>query len=102
MPIRVWVPVGCTAPETSHPDDREHEAHDAGGDPDPGDDEQEDDPDDDECDSYADHRSRVPARSKWETSGLRQACRTTSRSSVISRIVYAGPSLVLPDPLTPP
>src|SRR5206468_12075894 len=54
-PVRVRVALEGAASEPGHPEDREHDAHRAGGDPDPGDDEQEDDPEDDECDPYADH-----------------------------------------------
>jgi hypothetical protein len=94
-------PCGATS-EPGHPEDGEDEPHETCRDSDEGDDEQEDEAYDDESDRYANHRFRVPAPSQTETSGVRQACRTTSRSSVISRIVYAGPSFVLPEPLTPP
>src|ERR1700746_3858834 len=72
MLVRVPVARDCTAPETGRPEDREHEAHDACGDPGPGDEEQEEDPDDDECDRYADHGSRVPAPAERETSLTRR------------------------------
>jgi hypothetical protein len=82
-PVRVWVALDGAASEPRHPEDREHEAHEADGDPDPGDEEQEDDPHNDECEPYGDHRVRVPGLPQRK----RQAWRTTSRSSVISRIV---------------
>src|SRR5512133_819302 len=69
-PGSVRVALDGTASEAGHPEDREHEAHEADGDPDPGDEEQEDDPDTDECDAYADHRVRVPAQPQTETSRL--------------------------------
>jgi hypothetical protein len=43
-PVRVWVALDGAASEPRHPEDREHEADDAGDDPDPLDEEQEDDP----------------------------------------------------------
>ena len=99
MALRLPVARDCTPAEARDPQDGQHEADDADRDPDPWDDEQEHEPDDDECEGYADHEHRVPAQGKPETS---YAWRTTSRSSVISRIVYAGPSFVLPEPFTPP
>ena len=44
--------------------------------------------------------SRRPAASKIHEG--RQSCSTTTRSSVISRTAYAGPSRVVPESLTPP
>src|SRR6266550_989282 len=75
-PVRVRVALDGAASEPRHPEDREHEAQEADGDPDPGDEEQEDDPHNDECEPYGDHRVRVPGLPQRK----RQAWRTTSRS----------------------
>src|SRR5438067_5206313 len=67
----VPVPADRAAAESGHPEDREHEADDAHGDPHPGDHEQEDQSDDDEGDPQADHGCGLPMRIKRKTSGLK-------------------------------
>src|SRR5262249_12985403 len=47
-------------------------------------------------------RRAVAVRRLFATARHPQSWRTTSRSSVISRTAYAGPSRVLPESLTPP
>jgi hypothetical protein len=84
MPLDLAVASSRAAPETRDPEDRQREPDESNRDPDPRDDEEEDDSDDDERDPDADHESRLPVRPKGETS---YDWRTTSRSSVISRIV---------------
>jgi hypothetical protein len=72
--------------ESRDPEEGEEEADDPDHDPDPRDDEQEEDPDHDEGDADSDHTVGLsgPAKGKRRRA---QRCRTTRRSSVISRIV---------------
>ena len=65
--IRVRVALDSVAFEAGHQEEREHEAHEAHGNPDPGNEEQKDDPDNDECEPYRNHRVRVPAQRQTET-----------------------------------
>jgi hypothetical protein len=66
-PVGIWVALDGGASEAGHPEDREHEAHEADGDPDPGHEEQKDDPGNDEREPYGDHRVPVPALPQTET-----------------------------------
>ena len=67
FPLGRHVTPGCTASEPRDPDDRQHETDEPGDDPDPRYEEEKHDPDHDECDSHADHESRVPVQLQAET-----------------------------------
>jgi hypothetical protein len=78
--------------EEDRDDDEDEPDHEPGT----GERERRDQPDDEQCDSDPEDSGHEPIFT------VSYNCKTTSRSSVISRTVHAGPSFVFPEAFTPP
>jgi hypothetical protein len=95
--LRTWL--GCSAAGLETADDeqdRDDDEDEPDHEPGTGKRDRGDQPDDEQCESDSENSCHGPVFT------VSYSCKTTSRSSVISRTVQAGPSFVFPEAFTPP